>query len=101
MMAESVWQRSVRMTSHWPTFADGLFWCACDNRTFDSEEAWLAHVVNDSGLASLARDYLDATYNCFAPDKEFDRVVVSREALMAFLDAQPPESSSGHAAPSR
>lgn len=33
------------MTSHWPTFADGKFWCACDNRTFDTEEAWLDHVV--------------------------------------------------------
>jgi hypothetical protein len=40
--------------SHWPTFADGLFWCACDNRTFDSEEAWQAHVV--VSVAGPARD---------------------------------------------
>ena len=55
---------------HWPTFADSKFWCACDNRTFDSEEAWQDHVV-DAGNAARA---------------------------LAAAGFQPPESSSGHAA---
>ena len=58
-------------TSHWPTFADGLFWCACDNRTFDTEDEWLAHA---------ARAYFE------------DRAITV---------IQPSESSSRHAAPSR
>jgi hypothetical protein len=33
------------MTSHWPTFSDGLFWCACDNRTFTSQDDWQLHVL--------------------------------------------------------
>jgi len=34
------------MTSHWPTYADGLFWCACDNRTFATQDEWQDHVVD-------------------------------------------------------
>jgi len=45
------------MTSHWPTFADGLFWCACDNRTFATQDEWQLHVADEvmleRGLCSV------------------------------------------------
>lgn len=68
------------MTSHWPTFADGLFWCACDNRTFDEEWQWQNHVVVE-GVREL---------------------VAMRVRLAALPDDfQPSESSVRHDAPSR
>ena len=49
------------MTSHWPTFADGLFWCACDNRTFATQDEWQLHVVTTEATSLIedAREYLD------------------------------------------
>ena len=55
------------MTSHWPTFADGLFWCACDNRTFDTEEAWLAHVVDS---VNDERRAVAVTYTQLSPEDQ-------------------------------
>jgi len=46
------------MTSHWPTFADGLFWCACDNRTFATQDEWQAHVVESVWRESLPKHSL-------------------------------------------
>lgn len=99
------------MTSHWPTFADGKFWCACDNRTFDSEEEWQAHVVESSplGVAVRAVDWEEVVSGLFCWDAEFSTsldesqevydLVSSVQAVAAAI--QPSESSSGHAAPSR
>ena len=72
------------MTSHWPTFADGLFWCACDNRTFDTEDEWLEHVV-DSVTLEL----------CGLPPAEFVRVRPEDQLRWPRAGhAQPPEQRS-------
>ena len=76
------------MTSHWPTFADGLFWCACQNKTFATEDEWLDHVVSTE-----MGNYIQRVYT---------RAIEAADALIASMSLdRPSKSSSGHAAPSR
>lgn len=98
------------MTSHWPTFADGLFWCACSNATFPTEEAWLAHVVESVWRESLPAHSLvyispntgDVECRCgFTVHRNDITFAVDAYAEHRIETAQPSESSSGHAAPSR
>ena len=59
------------MTSHWPTYADGLFWCACENKTFETQDKWQHHV-----LMSMLKEHFELRDRLAALPDELDALPV-------------------------